>query len=340
MSEQAKANVIVSASLAHDFIMSFAGSFQDHILPDKLHVLSVSFLLDGLRRQRGGVAGNIAYSLALLGERPLLVGAVGPDFGEYREVFDALGIDMSLVFEHDEDLTAYAFMMADLHGNQIASFYPGASGHAEELPVGEAAKSLAYGIVGATAPTVMRRHSEAIAATGCRLFYDPSQQIVVLPADDLVAGIDAAWGIVLNDYELGMLEKKTGLGLDHLKERVPFVGVTFGEQGSELHHDGQVVRIPVAPAEPVVDPTGGGDAYRSGLLKALLLGVDLPVAGRMAALAATYAIERHGPQEHRYTANMFIERFDRTFPDFSGELRANQLRTEGVGIQDAMAPVA
>jgi adenosine kinase len=246
---------------------------------------------------------------------------------------------MSLVFEHDEELTAYAFMTADLHGNQIAAFYPGASGYAERLPVKEAAQGLQYGIVGATAPSVMRLHSKAIASAGCRLFYDPSQQIVVLPPEDLVAGIGVAWGIVLNDYELGMLEKKTGLGLDALKERVPFVGVTFGDQGSELHHDGDVARIPVVVAEPVVDPTGGGDAYRSGLLKGLLLGLDIAVAGRMAALAATYAIERHGPQEHRYTAGMFVERFDRAFPDFRGVLDPGLLRQEGVGIQESMTPV-
>lgn len=338
MSELATPRVVVSASLAHDFIMSFGGSFQDHILPDKLHVLSVSFLLQGLRRQRGGVAGNIAYSLALLGERPLLVGAVGPDFGEYREAFNSLGVDMSLVYEDDKELTAYAFMMADLHGNQIAAFYPGASGHAEQLPVAEAARGLQYGLVGATSPDVMRQHSQAIASAGCRLFYDPSQQIVVLPKEDLVAGIELAWGIVLNDYELGMVEKKTGLGLDALRERVPFVGVTFGEQGSELHHDGQTVRIPTAAAEPVVDPTGGGDAYRSGLIKGLLLGVDLAVCGRMAALAATYAIERHGPQEHEYVADMFVERFDRAFPDFRGALDAEMLTQGGVGIQAPMVP--
>ena len=336
MIESSKPTVIVSASIAHDFVMNFGGSFQDHILPEKLHVLSVSFLLDVLKRQRGGVAGNIAYSLALLGERSLLVGAVGSDFAEYRAALDQLGVDMSLVSEHDDELTAYSFMMADLKGSQIAAFYPGASGHAETLPVAEAARGIPYGIVGATAPLVMRRHAEAIAAAESRLFYDPSQQIVVMAKQDLIAGIEVAWGIVLNDYELSMLEKKTAMGLDSLKERVPFVGITFGSEGSELHHGGRVERIPVALAEPVVDPTGGGDAYRAGLLKGLLLGLDLAVAGRIAALAATYAIERHGAQEHEYTAETFIARFDQAFPDFEGAIRADQLRREGVGIREPL----
>lgn len=334
MSDSIKPRVIVSASIAHDFVMNFGGSFQDHILPEKLHVLSVSFLLEGLKRQRGGVAGNIAYSLALLGERPLLVGAVGPDFAEYKEALNHIGVDMSLVSEHEEELTAYSFMMADLKGSQIAAFYPGASGHAEQLPVAEAATGLSYGIVGATAPSVMRHHADAIASAGCRLFYDPSQQIVVMSKEDLLAGIEVTWGIVLNDYELSMLEKKTGLGLDALKEQVPFVGVTFGSEGSELHYEGRSERIPVAAPELVVDPTGGGDAFRAGLLKGLLLNLDLAVVGRLAALAATYAIERHGAQEHAYSAGTFTARFDRAFPDFEGAIHASQLTQVGVGIKE------
>ncbi|MBA2754808.1 MAG: carbohydrate kinase family protein [Chloroflexia bacterium] len=319
--------VIVSASIALDIIMSFGGSFQEHILPEKVHVLSVSFLLDGLRRHRGGVGGNIAYSLALLGERPVLVGGVGSDFAEYRQVFDDLGVDMRMVQEDPAVLTASAFMMADLSGNQIASFYPGPSGIVLDAPVREAARSSRYGIVGATSPDVMRRHAAEIAAGGTRLFYDPSQQIVVMPPEDILAGIEPAWGVVLNDYELGMLERKTGLGLDALRERVPLVGVTFGSEGSELHHGGETVRIPIAASDEVVDPTGGGDAYRSGLLKGLLLGLDLPVAGRIAALAATYAIERHGPQEHAYTADAFVARFDGAFPDMVGAVHPAMFAT-------------
>ena len=310
-------SVLLSASLAFDYTMTFPGSFKDHILPDKVHVLSVSFLFDSLRRQRGGVAGNIAYSLALLGEHAAVVGAGGSDFAEYRATFDALGIDTSLVLDVADELTGSAFMTADLDGNQIAGFYPGASGHAGSISVVDSAREVRIGLVGATAPDVMRRHAAEIARTGCPLVYDPSQQVVALPAEDLMAGIEVAWAVIGSDYEFAMMEQKTGLGVDALAERVPLLAVTYGAQGSELRWNGDTVRIPAVPPGPLVEPTGGGDAYRAGLLKGILLGLELPVAGRMAALAATYAIERHGAQEHRYTPDEFVARFHRAFPEMA-----------------------
>ncbi|MCC6705057.1 MAG: carbohydrate kinase family protein [Thermomicrobiales bacterium] len=318
--------VLVSASIAFDYIMSFPGSFGDHILPDKTHVLSVSFLVDSLKRRRGGVAGNIAYSLALLGERPLLAGASGADFGPYRNAFDELGVDLSLVIDVPGELTASAFMMSDLKNNQIASFYPGAGMAADELPLSEAAASVRYGIVGATGPVAMRKHSAEIAGAGARLFYDPSQQIVALAAEDLIEGIDNAWGFVANDYEFAMVEQKTGLTFDAIKERVALIGITLGGEGSEIHHNGEVHRIPPVVVPAVLDPTGAGDAYRAGLLKGLLLDADIPVAGRIASLAAAYAVEQLGTQEHIYTPDEFIARFDAAFPDFAGAIAPDQLR--------------
>ncbi len=323
-SGSAAPRVIVSASLAYDYIMSFPGSFKDHILPDKAHVLSVSFLVDSLRRQRGGVGGNIAYNLALLGEPAAVVGAAGPDFAEYRAIFDGLGIDTQLVPEVADQLTAYAFMMTDLAGNQIAAFYPGALDRASDVDTIEAASRAVLGLVGATAPDAMRRHAAEIAGSGCRLVYDPSQQVVALPAEDIKAGVDAAWAVIGNDYELAMIAQKTGLTVDAIAERVSLVAVTFGEQGSELRQGGEIVKIPAAPPDPLADPTGGGDAYRAGLLKGLLLGLELPVVGRMAALVATYAIERHGTQEHVFTPEEFVARFDGAFPDFAGTISADQ----------------
>jgi len=317
--------VLVSASIAYDYIMSFPGSFGDHILADKTHVLSVSFLVDSLKRHRGGVAGNIAYSLALLGERPLLAGAGGADFGPYRDAFEELGVDMSLVLDVPSELTASAFMMTDLKNNQIASFYPGAGMASDDLGLSEASAKVRYGIVGATGPVAMRKHSAEIAGAGARLFYDPSQQIVALPVEDLVAGIDDAWGFVANDYEFAMIEQKTGLSFDAIKERVSLTGITLGGDGSEIHYGGDVFRIPPVHVAEVKDPTGAGDAYRSGLLKGLLLDAELPVAGRIASLAAAYAIEQLGTQEHTYTADEFIHRFDTAFPDFQGALAPNQL---------------
>lgn len=307
--------------------MSFGGSFKDHILPDKAHVISVSFLLDALVQQRGGVGGNIAYTLALLGEPSALVGTVGRDFGEYREAFEHLGIDLTNVVTLDDELTSSSFMNADMAGNQIAAFYPGAGGRSAELDVTEAARAARFGIVGAGAPDAMRKHAAEIVAAGCSLIFDPSQQIVILTGDDLQAGIDAADIVIGNDYEFGMMERKTGLTVADIAARVRMAVVTYGDRGSEIFTGGEVVAIPIATPEQVADPTGGGDAYRAGFIKGLLHSAELPVVGRMAALAATYAIERHGPQEHQFSAVEFVARFDGAFPDHAGVLSAGDLAT-------------
>src|SRR5215212_10388919 len=185
--------VLFSASIAFDYIMSFGGSFADHIIPEKTHVISVSFLVDSLRKQRGGVGGNIAYSLALLGTRSTLVGAVGSDFGPYREAFDELGIDLSGVVEDESRLTASAFMMADRKDNQIASFFPGPSDLAAEIDVRPFGNAAPYGIVGATNPDAMIRHAAQLGEASCRMIYDPAFQIIILSGDDIRAGIDQAW---------------------------------------------------------------------------------------------------------------------------------------------------
>lgn len=319
--------VLISASIAYDYIMSFGGSFADHIIPDKTHVISLSFLVDSLRKQRGGCAGNMAYSLALLGTPSTLVGAVGADFGPYREAMEVLGIDLSALIEVDDQATASAFMMADLRDNHIASFFPGPSDLAANIDVGVLADGIEYGLVGATGPDVMRKHAEQLGKANCKLIYDPAFQIVILSADDLNAGIDAAWGLVANDYEYAMIERKTGLSLDDLEQRVELLVVTYGEQGSELRQHGKRVKAPAAPATNVKDPTGAGDAYRSGLIKGLLLGQDLEVVGRLAGLTATYVVEHVGTQEHAYTPEAFIERFDRAFPDYRGALSLADLTT-------------
>lgn len=310
--------VVVSASIAFDNILAFPGFFGDHILPEKTHMLSVSFLVDSLRRHRGGVGGNISYNLGLLGEPSVLVGAVGPDYSEYRSFLASLGVDQHLVLDVEDALTATAFVMSDHKDNQIAAFYPGASGHAAELDVTAVSSTARYGLVGANAPDAMRLHAAQIASAGARLIYDPSQQVVALSPEDLQAGIADAWALIGNDYEFAMIERKTGLSVEALTAAVPLVVVTFGDQGSELRHKGQVVRVPSASAERVSDPTGAGDAYRAGLIKGLLLGLDLAVVGRIAGLAGCHAVEQHGTQEHAYTATEFVARFNSSFPDYAG----------------------
>src|SRR5688572_6416945 len=323
--ESGRPTFVISGSLAFDYIMTYPGSFQDHIIPDKTHVLSVSFLFDSLRRYRGGVAGNIAYNFALLGEHPAVVGAGGSDFGDYRGVFEALGVDMSGVVDVPSELTGSAFMSADLAGNQIAGFYPGASNAAAQLSVTDLGRNAVFGMVGATTREAMRRHAREFAESSCRLIYDPSQQVVSLDADELREGIDQAWGVIGSDYEMAVIEQKTGLTVHDLVSRVPFVGITFAEHGSELYFEGCHVKIPAVTAEPLIEPTGGGDAYRAGVFKGLALGLPLEISGRMGSVAATYAVERHGSQEHAYTPAEFVDRFETAFPEYAGAIKVEWL---------------
>jgi adenosine kinase len=316
--------VVISASIAYDYLMSFGGSLADHIIPDKTHVLSVSFLVESLRRYRGGVAGNICFNLALLGVRPTLVGAVGSDFGPYRHEIEALGIDVSQVLELDDHLTASAFMMADMKNNQIASFYPGPSEHAQQIDARALGDQVPYALLGATGPETMRKHTREFGAASCKLIYDPAFQIILLEGSDLIEGIENAWAVIGNDYEFAMLERKTGLTVDAIAGKCELVVVTLGEQGSELHHCGRHVRVPAAPTMGVKDPTGAGDGYRAGLIKGLLLGLDLELIGRIAGLTAVHAVEHVGPQEHSFTPQGFVNRFDNAFPDFKGSLSAGQ----------------
>jgi adenosine kinase len=320
-------DVVISASIAFDHLQSFGGSFADHIIPDKTHVISVSFLVDTLRKQRGGTGGNMAYSLALLGQPSTLVGAVGSDFGPYREAFDALGINLDSVIQVDDQLTASAFMMSDRKDNQIASFYPGPSDLAENLPVYELGQKARYAIVGATGPKVMRRHVEELGRSGCKLIYDPAFQIIILSAEDIIAGIDSSWGLIANDYEYAMIERKTGLTIDAIADQLDLVICTYGEKGSELRMGGKTATVPAATARVVADPTGAGDAYRSGLTKGLLLGLELDVVGRVASLAATYAVELVGTQEHHYSPEQFVARFNSTFPNYANAISVEQFAT-------------
>jgi adenosine kinase len=237
-----------------------------------------------------------------------------------------LGIDMTAVADIQDELTGSSFMTTDLAGNQIAGFYPGASRHAAAISVSELGRAALFGFVGPTTLEAMSRHAREFAAAGCLLVYDPSQQVASLSPEALEEGIDLAWALIGSDYEMAVIGQKTGFSLDDLVARVAFVGVTLGKYGSTLYYQGEKIDIPAAPVERVGDPTGGGDAYRAGLLKGLMLGLPLELAGRMGSLAATYSVERTGPQEQVYTADEFVERFGKTFPDYAGSIDAAWLR--------------
>jgi adenosine kinase len=319
----ANGEVVISASVAFDYLMSFGGSLADHIIPDKTHVISVSFLVDSLRKIHGGVAGNICYNLALLGVRPSIVGAVGSDFGSYMAEMIENGIDTSQLLVFDDSLTASAFMMADQVNNQVASFYPGPSDRAATIDGKALADAVPYALLGATGPETMKKHAREFGASSARFIYDPAFQIILLSGAELKDGLSGAWAMIGNDYEFAMLERKTGLSIDDVAQQCELTIVTYGEKGSELRQNGSTVRVPAAPTIGVKDPTGAGDAYRAGLIKGLLLEQDLEIVGRIAGLTAVHAVENVGPQEHRYTPAEFVDRFNTAFSDMAGALTAD-----------------
>jgi adenosine kinase len=310
--------IVVTGSLAYDYIMDFPGSFKDHILPDKVHMISVSFLVDSLRRMRGGVAGNIAYTLALLGERPTVLATAGHDFGEYRAWMERQGIDASGVTEIADEFTASCFINTDQNNNQIVAFYSGAMAHARHLSV----TSLEPGpgdlvVISPTDPEAISRYAAECRALGVPFVFDPGKQTPRLTGEQILEGLRGAAVLVGNDYEFAMMAQSTGKSEAELIASVPLAVVTRGAEGSRLYQNtpsgAQVLDVPVAPVRAVVDPTGAGDAYLGGLVFGLARNLPLEAAGRVAALAAAYAIEQRGCQEHTYTTAAFAERYTTVF---------------------------
>src|ERR687886_243045 len=296
--------IVVTGSLAYDYIMDFPGNFKDHVLPDKAHMLTVSFLVDSMRRMRGGVAGNIAYSLALLGERPLVVASAGEDFGEYREWMERQGIDASGIVEIEDEFTASAFINTDKANNQIVAFYPGAMAQAKNLSLldlGLGTDDLV--VISPTDPEAMSRYADECRQLGVPFLFDPGKQTPRLEGDDILSGMTGASVLIGNDYEFAMMAQKTGRSEEELIEAAPLTVVTRGKEGSTIYSNqaGEEVQIPIAQISELADPTGAGDAYIGGLVFGLARDFPLPVVGRVAALAAAYAIERRGCQEHHYT---------------------------------------
>jgi adenosine kinase len=296
--------------------MNFPGNFKDHILPDKVHMLTVSFLVDSMRRMRGGVAGNIAYSLALLGERPLVVGSAGGDFGEYREWMEDKGVDTSGIVEIEDEFTASCFINTDEANNQIVAFYSGAMEDSKKLSLldlGLGAEDLV--VISPTDPEAMARYADECRQMGVRFVFDPGKQTPRLSGEDILAGLDGASVLIGNDYEFAMMAQKTGRSEEELIEAAPLTVVTRGKEGSTIYSNqaGEEVQIPIAPISELADPTGAGDAYIGGLVFGLAREFPLPVVGRVAALTAAYAVERQGCQEHSFTPAEFAGRYADAF---------------------------
>jgi adenosine kinase len=308
-------NIVITGSVAFDYLMQFPGYFRDHFLPDKLDHISLSFLVESMSRWRGGVAPNIAYTLALLGERPRLMATVGEDFGEYRTWLEERGIDTSAVKIIPREFTASFFCNTDRSNAQIASFYPGAMARSNEVSFYELPYRPDLAVISPSDPSAMTGYTVECRALGIPYLYDPSQQLARLTAEDVKSGIEGALALMVNDYEFGMVQKMTGMTQADILAKVKFMAVTRGEQGATVYAEGEEYHIPVVPPACICDPTGVGDAFRGGFLTGLAHGWSWDLCGQMGALAATYCLEQTGPQGHAYTPKEFVARFREHFDD-------------------------
>ena len=305
-------SALICGSLAYDTIMVFPDQFKNHILPDKVHILNVSFLVPRMRREFGGCAGNIAYNLKLLGGEPIPMATVGQDFAPYREYFVEMGIDLTRVKEIPELFTPQAFITTDLDNNQITAFHPGAMMRSFENHVADVA-DVGFGIVGPDGYEAMLQNSRDFAQLGIPHIFDPGQAMPLFNGGELTQMIEQATYVTVNDYESNLIQERTGLSEKQIAERVQAYIITRGPAGSEIHTRGGMVQVPAATAMRVVDPTGCGDAYRAGLIFGLMNGMDLATTGRIASLMGALKIENLGPQNQRFTYGEFAEQFRQQF---------------------------
>ena len=306
-------NIVVTGSIAYDYLMSFPGKFTDHFLPEHINRLSLSFLVDSMDKRRGGCAPNIAYTLALLGERPMLMATAGEDFSDYRRWLEAAGIDTHFVKEVAGKFTASFFCSTDQQNNQIASFYTGAIAHAGELSFRDIVQC-GLAIISPNDPGAMVQYAEECRTLGIRFIFDPGQQCARMSGDELTDGLIGASILVCTDYEYELLKQKTGLDEPTILEKIGTLIVTKGERGSTIiNGDGETHVASVKPRR-IVDPTGVGDAFRGGLIKGLALDLPAHIAAQLGSVAATYALEHLGGTSHAYTFGEFMTRYEEHFP--------------------------
>jgi len=303
---------LICGSLAYDTVMVYPGRFRDHILPEKIHLLNVSFVVPTLRRYFGGCAGNIAYNLRLLECDGHAMGTVGHDFGPYREWMTKNGMSLRFVKTLDEEYTAQAYITTDLDANQLTAFHPGAMTNSwrQEVP---ADGSITLGVLAPDGREGMIAHAAQFARADIPFMFDPGQAMTLFGGEELSQFIEQAKWVTVNDYEATLLQERTGLAAGELAARVEAYVVTRGREGSVVHARGRSVEIPAVRAAAVVDPTGCGDAYRAGLVYGLMRGIDWETTGRIASLMGAIKIATVGTQHHRFTLDEFRDRFNETF---------------------------
>ncbi|PHS25564.1 MAG: carbohydrate kinase family protein [Methylophaga sp.] len=305
-------SALICGSFAYDTIMVFPDQFKNHILPDKVHILNVSFLVPNLRREFGGCAGNIAYNLKLLGDDPIPMSTVGSDFTSYATWMDKHSINRRHVHVKDGSYTAQAFITTDMDDNQITAFHPGAMNLAHETLISEA-KDITLAIISPDGRDGMIQHAQQLHEAGIPFIFDPGQGLPMFDGDDLLNFAKQATYITLNDYEAQLFQDRTGLSPNEIAEQIEALIITRGGEGSYIYTEGNRLDIPCAKVDKLADPTGCGDAYRAGLLHGIMHGKDWEITGRIASLLGAIKIEQHGTQNHTFTMAEFAERFELSF---------------------------
>lgn len=303
---------LITGSMAFDTIMGFEDQFKNHILPDKTHILNVSFLVPSMQRFVGGCAGNIAYTLKLLGGEPQIMATVGQDFGVYKSWLEQNKISVEHIKEIPDEFTAQAFITTDVDNNQLIAFHPGAMNFAHESNIADA-QGVALGLVGPNGREAMIKHSADFAHQKTPFIFDPGQGLPMFDGDNIMTFLDQATYAIANDYESELMMERTGLSLQELASKVDALIVTRGGKGSEVHTDGKVIDIASAPISEAVDPTGCGDAYRAGLIHGLTAKRDWKTCGQIGALCGAIKIEQSGTQQHSFTMEEFAARYNSAF---------------------------
>jgi adenosine kinase len=304
---------LICGSVAYDTILQFQDRFKSHILPDKIHILNVSFLVPDMRREFGGCAANIAYSLKLLGDRGVPMATAGHDFTPYAKRMAVQGIPLDHIKVVDDAFTAQAFITTDLDDNQITAFHPGAMQHAHLNRVSDAGPGIALGIVAPDGRQAMIEHAAQFAAAKIPFIFDPGQGMPMFGGEELKTFVAQARWVAVNDYEWGLLQQKTGFTVSDITAQVEALVVTRGAEGSVVYTKAGTLTVPCAKPKTVVDPTGCGDAYRAGLIHGLLHGLDWETTGRVASLMGAIKIESRGPQNHEFTRAEFGRRYRDNF---------------------------
>lgn len=306
-------HALICGSMAYDTIMVFPDKFKNHILPEQVHILNVSFLVPEMRRQFGGCAGNISYNLHLLGGNPLPMATVGQDFGEYRDHFATLGISLAHVQQLDHEFTAQAFITTDIDDNQITAFHPGAMTHSTLNRVVDVMEEIQIGIVGPDSREGMLAHSEGFVARNIPHIFDPGQALPLFDGEDLRHFIRRANWLTANEYESSVIVERTGWSLDRIAAELQAVFITHGSNGSSIYTDAQHIQVEAVPATEVKDPTGCGDAYRAGLMYGICNDLDLLTAARLGALMGSLKVAEQGPQNHYFSQQELVEKFQQAF---------------------------